>query len=159
MYRITKKIALYLIDTSKDFDIPGLDKDQNKPFVIRNINSIGSISPLLIMGADCKYIVETDAPEMVEDAQELTGIVGFWLYKQSELKKPDDVIEILRASVDHSVTDVEEQFDITDCVVELPSPIDKLTCISIATFDRLFELEPELKNCLDTQKREMYGKF
>lgn len=157
MYRITKEIALYLIDNSKDFDIPGIDKDQDKPFVIRNLNSIGSVNPFLIIGSYCKYIVETDAPEMVMEHPEHTEVSGFWLYKQSELKKPDDLVEMPRASIDHYTTDLEAQFDVTDCIVELPSPVDKLTCVSIKTFERLFELEPELKDCLDSRKEEMYG--
>lgn len=156
MYRITREIALYLIDNSNDFHIPGIDKDQVKPFVIGNRNSIGSVNPFLIVGSDAKFIVETDAPEVDADNSE---VPGFWLYKQSELKIPDDVIEMPRASLDHYSSDLEEKFNVTDCIVELPSPIDKLTCLSVSSMDRLFELEPELKGCLDPRKEDLYGRF
>lgn len=155
MYRITRDIALYLMDNSRDFKIPGIDKDKVNPFVIQNRDSIGSINAFMVVGSDSKFIVETDAPEANAINSEVSG---FWLYKNSELKTPDDVIEMPRSSLDHYSTDLEEMLNVTDCVVELPSPIEKLTCPSVTTLERLFELEPELKNCLDPEKEKLYAR-
>lgn len=156
MYRITREIAHYLLETSKDFHIPGLSKETDKPFVIGNQNSIGSINPFLVVASDAKFIVETDAPEVDAGTSE---VPGFWLYKQNELKAPDDLIEMPRASLDHYSTNPEEQLNITDCIIELPSPIDKLTCLSVSSIERLFSLEPDLKGCLDPEKEELYERI
>lgn len=149
-------MAHYLLDNSNDFGIPGMDKEDNKPFVVNNRDSIGTVNPFVIVGSDSKFIVETDMPEAGVD---LVQVEGFWLYKNSELKAPDDVIEMPRASVDHYTTDVEGDIDVTDCIVELPSPIDKLTCLTVSTLKRLFDLEPDLKKCLDPKKEELYDRL
>lgn len=149
-------MALYLIENSNDFHIPGIDKNQDKPFVIGNRNAIGSVNPFLIVGSDAKFIVETDAPEVDADNSE---VPGFWLYKHDELKTPDDFIEMPRATLDHYSTNMEEQFNVTDCIVELPSPIDKLTCLSVSSLERILALEPDLKSCLDPKKEELYGRI
>ena len=153
MYRITKEVAFYLLDNSKDFQLPNVDDTTDKPFTIRNLNAIGSISPILVTGSDCKYLVEIDPGEF---GFKPLDVAGYFLYKRSDLKKIDDVFEVPRAAIDRYCSDSEAFLDITDCVVELPSAIEKLTSLQVKTVERLFELEPGLVDCLDI-KDTSYG--
>ncbi len=146
MYRIDKDLAFYLLDNSKDFQIPSVDEGSDKPFTVRNLNAVGSISPILVMGSDCKYLVEIDPGDF--GANQL-DVAGYFLYRQSDLKKVTEVFEVPRVAIDRYSGDSEELLDISDCVIELPSAIDKLTSIKVISLDRLLELEPGLANCLD----------
>lgn len=156
MYRITEELAHYLLDVSKSFDIPGIEKDTTRPFVIKNRQAIGSINPLLVFGSDALYLIESDEPEAGLDGG--TGVAGYWLYRNDELKSPDDTIEMPRSSVDRYATNPDEMIDVADCSIELPSPVEKLLCKKIESLERLLELEPELKDCIDPEKEETYGR-
>lgn len=154
MYRITEEIAHYLLDVSKSFDIPGIEKDTARPFVIKNRQAIGSINPLLVFGSDAMYLIESDEPESGLDGG--TGVAGYWLYRNDELKIPDDTIEMPRSSVDRYTTNPDEIIDVADCSIELPSAVEKLLCKKIESLERLLELEPELKDCIDPEKEKTY---
>jgi hypothetical protein len=149
MYKITKELALYLIDNSKDLNIPDIDEKSETPFLIRNFNSIGAINPLLVTGMDCRYLVELDSSEF--GYPQATEVSGFWLYRRDELKKLSEPFEIPRAQVDRHFTDLEAVLDISDCVIELPSSIDKLTCTHVSSMERLLELEPGIKDCVEKE--------
>jgi hypothetical protein len=144
MYRIPQNLASYLLDHSKGFEMLGIDKDPEHPFIQSNVNAIGSINPLFIMGSESKYIVEIESPEFGIEPE----IVGCWLYKKSELNSIKDTFEIPQTAIDKNCTNLDTILDISDCVVEIPSPIDRLTCTKIDSLNRLFELEPDIKNCL-----------
>lgn len=146
MYRITYEIAELLLKNPQDPLVPGIIGDDKKPFVAKNKHSIGYLDPICVCGADYDYIVESDYP-LTEGMHE-PGAEGFWLYKRDELKSAQNV-SVPRGLVEaYSLLDPEEPLDITDCCIETPSIVDKLTCLQVTSLSRLFEMEPNLKKCI-----------
>jgi len=154
MFKINESICTYLLETSKDMEIPGLLEDEVKPYVARNDDAIGTITPFMVMGTNCKYLIEIDTakfndPNLVYDSK------GFFLYRQDELKKLEDSFEVERKLVD-MYSESDEKLDISDCSIELPNETDKIHALTIDTIEKLFEVIPDIKECLDEERIKMY---
>jgi len=154
MYRITPKLAKEIIEKSNSSEIPGWEKNVSEPFTPQNLHTIGIIEPGQAIGTEFDYIVETDHD--VTDpflGQSVPAVVdGCWIYKKNELKPVTEKLEIPKELVDPNCQNPDEKLDITDCVVELPSSIEKQTCPLINDLKRLLQLEPNLKKCLKKEK-------
>ena len=157
MYKISEQVFAYLLNSSKDMKMPGLVNDQIKPFVAQNDDAIGNITPYLVIGSNCKFLIEFDASQFDKDSDiELKPkSKGYYLYRQEELNMPDDEVLIERKMVD-SYSQSEEKVDLTDCSIELPSELDKTHAMSILTIEELFELLPDIKECLDPEREKLF---
>ena len=148
MYRITEEIAQHLTGHSKNPEIPGLQKDKLSPFTPRNKYSIGFIDRVIAYNTDALYMVEIDLE-----------MKGFFLYRNGELQHPNDKLEMPRAHMDPHTTNMEATLDISDCSIELPDQIRKLTeAVRIKELEDLLKREPELKLCLNLEKEKGHGK-
>jgi hypothetical protein len=152
MYQITRELAEYLLIHSRNPQIPGIQEGETKPFIPRNLNAIGIIDPFVALGTNLEYVVHCDYD--VKENDELVyspPIVGCWLYHASELKSFKEPVHIKRGDIDPYTTNLEEQFDVTDCSVEIPAEVDRLTATKVETLERLLEIEPKIKDCLDQE--------
>lgn len=155
MYQLTPSLAEYLLSHAKDPDIPGLRRDEQKPFIPRNTQSIGIIDPYITMGTDMEYVIEIQYAVENEGQKVYTpDVTGCWLYKQAELKPPYDSILFPRAEIDPYYTGADS-LNITDCCVTTPPAIEKLTVIQVQNLDVLLKKEPSLRNCLDSKKQDI----
>ena len=154
MYKITEKICAYLMDSSYDMKVPGLIADQEKPYVAQNDNAIGMINPFLVVGSNCKFIVELDISKF-EDPRLTPQPKGFFLYRREELDRPDDEVLVDRKAIDR-YSESEEKVDLTDCAIELPEDSDKERASQIESLESLFTLIPEIKECLDPEREKLF---
>jgi hypothetical protein len=149
MYRLSVDLARFLIENRRNEDLPRLELGEKKPFEPRNKQSIGFIDPICAVGTDLDYLLESPTPMVnIGDYKFPPVLDGFWLYKRGELKKPDEPLQVERRLIDPTGRNVSDIIDVTDCAIVLPSDIDKLTCKTITTLEKLLEIEPELRNCL-----------
>ena len=155
MYQIPPKLADYLVMHAKDPQIPGLRKDEEKPYTPKHFESIGVIDPYQVVGTDMDYVIEMQYG--VEDGgnQVYTPDVnGCWLYNRRELKTPAQKIKLPRNEIDPYYTGADAM-DVTDCCVMTPPPVDKLTAIKVDNLKTLLEKEPHLKECIEEAKKEL----
>lgn len=151
MYRIDKNVVDYLLEHAND---PGLKSDDMNPYLPKNLNTFGIVDPFGCFGSDFEYIIESDFEASDGVLQYKPEVSGFWLYHTSELKKAIKTVEIQRNLVDSTVKDINTVMDITDCCIELPDSIEKLTAPRIGSIEELLKLDPNIKKCLnDTQKK------
>ena len=142
MSRITEDIFQHLVNNTKSPDIPGLQKDVHSPFTPRNKYSIGFIDRIVAYNTDALYMIEVDG-----------DMKGFFLYRNGELKSPDNKMEIPKAHLDPHTTDMEAMIDVADCSIELPDQIQKLTeAIRVKTLGELFAKEPDLDLCINKKE-------
>ena len=75
------------------------------------------------------------------------------------MASPNDKLELPKSHLDSYTTDLEAKLDISDCSVELPDQMKKLTdAIRVKQLEDLFKKEPELKLCLNEPKESGNGK-
>jgi len=147
MYRITDEVAKLLLAHAKNLQLPELTSSEPL-FVPKNSKTIGTIDPIMAIDSTAEYILETDYA-FGETGNTYEPIVdGLWIYRNNKLKTVKEPVMILKALVDPNATDPEELLDVSDCCVEIPSAVEKLTCPKINSIKRLLELEPALKDCL-----------
>ena|SRR5579863_1413882 len=148
MYRITEEIARRILTNIRNPEIGPLDITQEDPFTPKNLNSIGIIDPYCCIGTEFRYVLEFPYPFINNHLPPLPGLEGFWLYRCEELFPPMEPFSVPRYLADPNIKDGEQQLDVTDCSIIVPDDIQKLTCISILTFEKLIEHEPMLLDCL-----------
>ena len=154
MYKISEQICAYLMDSSKDMNVPGLVTDQLKPYIAQNEKAIGVINPFLVLGSHCDFIIELD-PSKFKDPNIKHISKGFYLYRREELPTPDDDVLVERNKID-MYSKSEDKVDITDCAIELPEERDKVRAPMIVSLNILFNLLPEIKECLDPDREKLF---
>jgi hypothetical protein len=154
MFKISEEVCTYLLETSKDMQIPGLLEDDKTPYVPRNDNAIGTITPFMAMGTNCKYLIEIDTAKF-NDPNIAYDSKGFFLYRKEELLKIEGALELERKMIDH-YSESEEKIDISDCAVQLPDASDKIHAMTVDTVEKLFEVLPDIKECLDEERMKLY---
>ena len=156
MYRLSEEVAQKILKSIKNPDIGELDINSNSVFLAKNKHSIGLIDPFASIGLDLDYILEVPYPMFTNIQAPEKTLQGYWLYKRGELPTPEEPIEIPKALVDVNLPrEAEELLDVSDCCVQVPSDIDKLTCPLVSSFEKLIEKEPLLLDCLDlTEKKK-----
>ncbi len=155
MYQIPPKLADYLVMHAKDPEIPGLRKDEERPYTPRHFKSIGVIDPYQIIGTDMDYVIEMQYS--VEDSESevyTPDINGCWLYHRTELQPPTEEIKVPRNEIDPYYSGADD-IDVSDCCVKTPSPVEKLTAIKVDNLETLLEKEPNLKDCIEEAKKEL----
>jgi hypothetical protein len=154
MYRITPEIATYLLKHSKSAGIPGLLSNDPNPLMPKNKHAVGLIDPQGVIGTEFDYLVEQ--AYIVTSVTTASDPLRFWLYRRDELSQPSESICVPRKLVDAYCTldpnvNVEEEINISDCFIVVPSDVEKLTCPFINSLPRLLALEPDLQNCVEVE--------
>lgn len=162
MLRITETMADYLLATRRGAQIPGLVKDELKPFVQRNTHTIGFISPAFVSESDSRFLVELSIPpvESMEEAEQIAedpSKRSWWLFKREELQAPTEPFEVKRHLIDKYFSDEETMINISDCALVIPTEESRATTSMVDSLEFLFQMFPDLKDCLDPEKERLYG--
>lgn len=161
MFRISEDLADFLLFSKKNPKVPGLLKDEFKPYVAQNTHTIGFITPVMIQDSDSKFIIElllpdVESPEEVQELAENPANRSWWLYRRSELKTPDEPLIVQRSMMDKYYSGLDHDVDLTDCAVMVPKPEERTMIPLISTRKELFTQFPDLKDCLDPAKETQY---
>lgn len=161
MYRISEDIADFLLYSRKSPQVPGLLKDEFKPFVQRNTHTIGFINPIVADGSDSKFLVELMLPDIgsieeMEAASERPENRSWWIYQRSEFTPPAEPFEVERHMVDKNYSG-SDKLDITDCTLVVPAADARPNLQVITNIEQLYEIFPALKDCIDPEKEVRYG--
>ncbi len=162
MYKITEDTADFLLYARKNSQIPGLLKDEFKPFVARNTHTIGFINPLMVDASDSKFLVELSLPDF-ETPEEMDSIAAdpasrsWWIYQRSELPNVSEPFEVDREKIDRYYQGTEK-LDVADCALKLPTQEVRDTITKITTLEELFVIFPTLKDCLDPEKEAQHDR-
>jgi|SRR5579864_1595929 len=148
MYRLSEEVARKILRNVKNPEIGPLDITQKDPFSPKNLNSIGFTDPYCCIGTDFPYILELPYPFINPRLPNIPGLDGYWLYKNYELVPPTEPFSVPRYLADPNMQDGEEQIDVTDCSIVIPDEVQKLTCLSLTTFESLIKYEPAILDCL-----------
>lgn len=153
MYRLSDDLARELLKKMKTPHIytSGNRKDLFTPV---DFNGIGVVDPMCAVGTEFNYSIECPIPIIYPELPYIPASVnGFFLYRKEELLQPIEKWLITRALVDPNTKNYEEQIDVADCSVILASDIDKLTCKTINTLEKLIEVEPCILDCVDVNRK------
>lgn len=161
MYKITEDIADFLLQVRKNPQIPGLLKDEFKPFVQRNTHTIGFINPIVADASESKFLVELTLPDLnsveeMEAASEQPENRNWWIYQRSELTPPAEPFEVDRDKVDKYHTG-SEKIDLADCSLIVPTDEQRVDTSMITSLDQLYEIYPAIKDCIDPEREARYG--
>lgn len=161
MFRITELMADYLLANRRNAQMPGLLKDELKPYVQRNTHTLGFITPAFASESDSKFMIElavlnAQNSEEIEMQLEDPAQRTWWLYKREETKGPAEPIEVKRYLVDKYFTDQEKEIDIADCALMMPEDALRSSAQVVYSLGELFNLLPDLKDCLDPEKEKTY---
>lgn len=150
MYRLSEELAKLLITKIKS---PDLETSGNTAFLPKSLNSVGLIDPICCVGSSFHYILESPKPIIYQNLPFIpTGIQGYFLYRKEELQDLTEPWQIKRVFVDPTALDPEEEIDVGDVSIVLPSDIDKLTIPvthHLNTMGELIKKEPLILDCLD----------
>lgn len=149
MYRLSEEVARKVLKNVRGPELGPMDITQPDPFCPKNLNSIGLIDPYCCIGTDFPYLLEFPYPYINPRLPNIKGLDGYWLYHRHELLTPTEPFSVPRYLADPNVKDGEQEIDVRDCSIIVPSEIDKLTCKHIMTFEKLIEYEPLLLDCLN----------
>jgi hypothetical protein len=149
MYRLSEEVARKILRNVKSPELGPMDITQADPFQAKNLNSVGIIDSYCCIGSDFNYLLEFPYPIINPALPSLPGLDGYWLYRRGELLPPSEPFSIPRYLADPNINNGEDLLDVQDCSIVLPSEVEKLTCISIMTFEKLIEKEPLLLSCLN----------
>jgi hypothetical protein len=148
MYRLAEEVAHKILKNIRSPELGPMDITQKNPFMPQNLNSIGIIDPYCCIGSDFHYMIELPLPYINPNLPNIAGLDGYWLYRREELLSPIEPFSVPRYLADPNVMDGEQTIDVTDCSIVIPDDIQKLTCLSIMTFEKLIEKEPLILDCL-----------
>lgn len=151
MYRLSEDVARKIFRNIKSPEIGPMDITQKDPFQPKNFKSVGMIDPYCCIGTEFEYVLELPYPVINPSLPPIETLDGYWLYKKSELQQPVEPLRVPRYLADPNIQTNEDLVDVTDCSITLASDIDKLTCKSIMTFEKLLEYEPLLLDCLNKE--------
>jgi hypothetical protein len=157
MRKISFELLTYLMNNTNKPDMPPLKLNEPHPFTPRSYKAVGVIDPYMALGIDFDYVVES-SKSLINDISPNLDTASFWLYKRDELKAPSNPVLVPQYYLDPNVKEQDQMFDITDCCIELPSEIDKLTCPLVSSLDQLLKLEPNLADCLKSNRGKFNGK-
>jgi hypothetical protein len=149
VYRLSEEVVHKILRNIRSSGIGPVDINEKDPFEPKNKHSIGFLDPYCAIGTDFNYVLEFPYPFINQNLPPLDSLNGYWLYRRDELKHPDEPFEVPRYLADPNIQDGEEVMDVSDCAVIIPSDVEKLTCKSILTFEKLIEIEPMLLDCLN----------
>jgi|SRR5665213_298103 len=151
MYRLSDELAKQLISKIKN---PDIESAGNTAFLPKSLNSVGIIDPLCCVGSMYHYILESPKPMIYQELPFIpSGVQGYFLYRKEELQHLTEPWEIRRVFVDPTTQDPEEQIDVQDVSILLPSDVEKLTAQTISSMDQLIKKEPLIIDCLDWSKK------
>jgi hypothetical protein len=153
MYRLSEDVARKILRNVKSPEIGPMEITQKDPFQPKSLNSIGFIDPYCCIGIDFHYLIEFPYPFINPNLPPVKVLDGFWLYRKQELLSPVEPFNVPRYLADPNIVGADDQLDVTDCSIIVPSEIDKLTCRSIMTFEKLIEYEPLILDCLSKDLR------
>jgi hypothetical protein len=149
MYRISDDLARILLKKMKTPKIY-TDGERRDLFTPEDYNGIGIIDPIAAVGSEFNFSLECPVPVIYPELPYVPNAVdGFYLYRKIELLQPLEKWPITKALVDPTAKDYEEQIDVSDCSVIVGSAIDKLTCKTISTLEKLIEVEPMIIDSLN----------
>lgn len=148
MYRLSEDVARKVLRNVRSPEIGPMDITQKDPFMPKNLNSIGFLDPYCCIGTDFHYLIEFPYAFINPNLPRIETLDGFWLYRREELFPPTEPFSVPRYLADPNIQDAEESLDVTDCSIILPSDVEKLTCKSIMSFEKLIEKEPLILDCL-----------
>lgn len=150
MYRLSDELAKLILSKIK---APEIESSGPDAFLPKSLNSVGIIDPTCAIGTQYHYLLETPVPIIFPDLSHIPPSVnGYFLYRKEELLQPMESWLIIEALINPLAKDYENQIDVSDCAVVLPSDTEKLTAKRISTIERLIELEPRISNCLNLEK-------
>jgi len=154
MYRLSEELAKLVISKIKS---PELESSGNTAFLPKSLNSIGIIDPLCCIGSTFHYILESPKPMIYQNLPFIpSGIQGYFLYKKGELQELAEPWHVKRVFVDPTAQDPEEEIDVSDAAVVLPTDVEKLTIPvthHLNTMAELIAKEPQIVDCLDWGKK------
>jgi hypothetical protein len=153
MYRLSDDLAKLILQKMRipKIHTEGERKDLYTPVDYRGI---GVADPLCAVGTEFDYTLECPMPIIYPELPHIPASVkGFFLYKRIELMQPMEPWLITRALIDPTTTDYEEKIDVRECSIILASDIDKLTCKTIGTLEKLIEVEPLIIDSLNLDKK------
>jgi len=148
MYRISEEVARKILRNVRSPEIGPMNITTKDPFTPKNLNSLGFIDPYAAIGTDFHYLIEIPYPWINPNLPPIPGLDGYWLYRREELLSPTEPFSVPRYLADPNILDGEQQLDVTDCSIVLPTEVEKLTCRSIMTFEQLVKFEPLILDCI-----------
>lgn len=157
MHRISYDLSSYLMNNTNKPDMPPLRLDEQHPFLPKSRKAVGVIDPYMALGIDFDYVVEASVA-VINNMSTKVESASFWLYRREELKKPTQPVLVPQMYLDPNIQEPDKMLDITDCCVELPPEIEKLTCPLISSLDYLLQIEPDLEKCLKSNRRKFNAK-
>jgi hypothetical protein len=148
MYRLAEEVARKILRNIRSPEIGPIDATQKDPFQPKNLKSVGFIDPYCCIGSEFEYLIELPYPYINPALPAVDVLDGFWLYRKQELFVPMEPFNVPRYLADPNINNSDDQLDVTDCSIIVPSEVEKLTCKSIMTFEKLVEHEPAILSCL-----------
>lgn len=153
MFRLSEALARELLKKMKTPKIY-TEGERRDLFTPVDYNGIGVIDPIAAVGTEFNYSIECPYPILFPELPyQKNPVDGFYLYKRIELLQPMQEWPIVRALIDPNIKDYQETIDCADCAVILATAVDKLTCKTINTLEKLIEVEPMILDCLDLNKK------
>ncbi len=151
MYRLSDELAKVLISKIKS---PELESSGNTAFLPKSLNSVGIVDPICCIGSAFHYIIESPKPMIYQNLPFIpSSVQGYFLYRREELQELKEPFEIKRVFVDPTAQDPEEEIDVRDVSIVLPTDVDKLTAQTITNIEQLIKKEPLILDCLDWEKK------
>lgn len=147
MYRLSESLAREILLKIKSPEMESIGPDAFTP---KNLNSIGIADATCAIGTDFRYILEAPINIIYPELPYVpVGVKGWFLYRNSELSRPTEPWMVTKMLIDPNIADPEEQIDCAECSIVLPSDVEKLTCQTIGTMEKLIEKEPLILDCLN----------
>lgn len=153
MFRLSEDLAKLLLKKMKTPKIY-TEGERRDLFTPVDYNGIGVIDPIAAACTEFEYSLECPIPVLFPELPyQKNAVDGFYLYKRIELLQPMESFPIVRALIDPNAKDYEETIDCSDCAVILGTAIEKLTCKTISTLEKLIEVCPDIIDCLNLDKK------
>jgi len=149
MWRLSEEVARKIVRNVKSPEIGPFEINEQDPFTPKSLNSVGFLDPYAAIGTDFHYVLELPYAFINPNLPPLKVLDGYWLYRKQELLRPNEPFHVPRYLADPNIENANETLDVADCAIVLPSDVDKLTCRSIMSFEKLIEAEPLILDCLN----------
>jgi len=150
MYRLSPELAKEVMSRIK---APEIESSGPNAFLPKNFSSVGIIDPIVAIGTDYFFVLECPIPVVYPELQYIPTLKGYFLYKKEELKRVEEPWEVQRLFLDPICTSVDERLDVREAAVMVASDVDKLTCQTISTIEKLIEKEPLIIDCIDLSRK------
>jgi hypothetical protein len=151
MYRLSEELAKLIMSKIK---APEIESSGPNVFLPKNLNSVGIIDSMVACGVDYHFVLECPNNVLYPELPVLgTDVQGYFLYRKEELQKVEEPWEVQRVFVDPTCVNAEERIDVREAAIQLPNGIEKLTCKTISTLEKLIEKEPLILDCIDLGRK------